>query len=190
MTVREDVVRAAAVALLDQPRASMGEVATRAGISRATLHRLFPSREALVDEIGSRAIAWARSALDAASIEEGDADEALGRVIHHLTRSAELYWFLCTTADEGIRSSWAADRQRLVRLFRRGQDEGVFRLDLPASWLAEALNALLCSAAKSVQEGRLARNDIEGMVVELIRGGVMRAPPRRKTTARGPVRTR
>lgn len=188
MTLRENVLKAAAVALLDQPRASMEELATRAGISRATLHRIVPSREALVDEIGSRAIEWARSALDAASLEDGGADAALGRVIHHLTRDAELYWFLCTVPDADIKSAWATHRQRLVRLFRRGQEEGLFRVDLSAEWLAEALNALLCSAAKSVHEGRLAPNDTEAMVVGLARGGVMRASPLKKRVTAGRVR--
>jgi TetR/AcrR family transcriptional regulator, mexCD-oprJ operon repressor len=190
MTVRESVLRAAAVALLDQPRASMEDLATRAGISRATLHRIVPSREALIDELGSHAIGWGRSALDAALLEEGGADAALGRAIHQLTRDAQLYWFLCTVPDSDIRSAWATHRQRLVRLFRRGQEEDVFRVDLPAEWLAEALNALLCSAAKSVHEGRLAPNDTEAMVVGLVRGGMLRASSVEKRLAAHRVRPR
>jgi TetR/AcrR family transcriptional repressor of mexCD-oprJ operon len=188
MTVRENVLKAAAVALLDQPRASMQELAIRAGISRATLHRIVPSREALVDELGSRAIRWGRSALDAASLEDGSADAALGRVIHQLTRDAQLYWFLCTVPDVDIRSAWASHRQRLIHLFRRGQEEGVFRVDLPAEWLAEALNALLCSAAKSVHEGRLAPKDTEAMVMGLVQGGVMRASSAKKRATVGRAR--
>ena len=57
-------MRVTSVAVLDaatrvyalNPRASTQEVAAAAGISRATLHRLFPSRDALIEELGLLAV--------------------------------------------------------------------------------------------------------------------------------------
>lgn len=58
--------------------------------------------------------------------------------------------------------------------FLRGQQEGVFRIELPAGWLSEAFFDLLAGVGWAVQDGRLAPRDSAFALTELFLGGALR----------------
>src|ERR671938_1936113 len=62
-------------------QASMNDVAAAAGVARATLYRYFPSRQALLDELGRVAAEEAGARLAAARIEELAAEEGGRRAV-------------------------------------------------------------------------------------------------------------
>lgn len=67
------ILKAAAeeVALVGIGRASMDVVARQAGVSRSTLYRRFPSREALIAELGRQTLEFAFQRLQTVSIDDG-----------------------------------------------------------------------------------------------------------------------
>ena len=77
-TDRESVLLSAVGLLSRQPTAAMDEIARAAGISRATLHRLFPGREALFHEIGTLALERMESALNEAAVQKAVTDARQG----------------------------------------------------------------------------------------------------------------
>ncbi|NBM20041.1 TetR/AcrR family transcriptional regulator [Streptomyces sp. GC420] len=179
MTVdREQVLRSAAALLTRKATATMDEVARAAGISRATLHRHFAGRDALVRALEQLGIEEFEAALDRARTEEGPAAEALGRLVAETETVAGFLAFLVTENQlfegEQQNEGWARLDARVSALFRRGQERGEFRIDLTPAWLTEALYGLIGACAWSVQDGRVAANDFQHMVVELLLGGVRR----------------
>src|ERR687887_2570762 len=62
-------------------QASMNEVATAAGVARATLYRYFPSRQALLDELARVAAEEAGTPPPSARGEEVPAQEAVRRAV-------------------------------------------------------------------------------------------------------------
>ncbi|MEV4443410.1 helix-turn-helix domain-containing protein, partial [Streptomyces sp. NPDC049577] len=78
---RDHVLRTAASLLTRKPTASMDEIAKASGIGRATLHRHFAGRDALVRALEELGIERFARALDAARVDEGDAAEAVRRLI-------------------------------------------------------------------------------------------------------------
>ena len=76
MPNRDDVLGAAQRMLNADPAASMAGIAEAVGISRATMHRHFESREALLVELGTRSLDRWEQRLDEAGVEaiaaEGD----------------------------------------------------------------------------------------------------------------------
>jgi hypothetical protein len=64
----------------------------------------------------------------------------------------------------------AKPEQRVNDLIRRGQAEGVFRADLPASWLASLLHHVMKGAAADVAAGRLDPADAPRFISEAILG--------------------
>src|SRR4051794_1154112 len=97
MTVdREQVLRSAAALLTRKSTATMDEVAKAAGIGRATLHRHFAGRDALVRALEELGIQEFEAALDAAAMDEGTSDEALHRFVRAVEPSAGLLSFLVT----------------------------------------------------------------------------------------------
>lgn len=67
------ILKAAAeeVALVGIGRAGMDVIARQAGVSRSTLYRRFPSREALIAELGRQTLEFAFERLQTVSIDDG-----------------------------------------------------------------------------------------------------------------------
>ncbi|CAL9383591.1 hypothetical protein SUDANB60_01099 [Streptomyces sp. enrichment culture] len=175
---RDHVLRSAAALLTRKSTATMDEVAKAAGISRATLHRQFAGRDALVRALEALGIAECEAALAAARTDEGPATEAVRRLVAEIEPHAGLLAFLYSENQlfegEEQNEGWARIDERVAGLFRRGQSSGEFRIDLTPAWLTEALYGLLASAAWAVAEGRVAPKDFTHMIVELLLGGVRR----------------
>ncbi|MYV55790.1 TetR/AcrR family transcriptional regulator [Streptomyces sp. SID3212] len=179
MTVdRDQVLRTAAALLTRKATATMDEVARAAGIGRATLHRHFAGRDALVKALEERGIQEFETALDTARLDEGRAAEALRRLVAAVEPAAGLLAFLVTENQlfEGeVDEGWNRLDARVSALFRRGQEGGEFRIDLSPAWLTEALYALIGACAWSVQDGRVAAKDFTHMTTELLLGGARRS---------------
>lgn len=175
---RDQVLRTAAALLTRRPTATMDEVARAAGIGRATLHRHFAGREALIKALEELGIREMETALDAARLDEGPTDDALRRLVGHIEPAAGLLAFLITENQlfEGdIDTGWDRIDGRFSALFRRGQEQGEFRIDLSPAWLTEALYGLIGAGAWAVQDGRIATKDFQYMIVELLLGGARRS---------------
>ncbi|MFF8276280.1 TetR/AcrR family transcriptional regulator [Streptomyces lateritius] len=176
---RAQVLRTAAALLSRKSTATMDEVARAAGIGRATLHRHFAGRDALVRALEEMGIQEFEGALDAANLDEGPADEALRRLVAEAEPNAQLLAFLVSENQlfEGdqVNEGWARLDARVSALFRRGQEAGTFRIDLSPAWLTEALYGLIGTCAWSVMDGRVAAKDFRYMITELLLGGARRS---------------
>ncbi|UQA96446.1 TetR/AcrR family transcriptional regulator [Streptomyces halobius] len=176
---RERVLKEAAALLTRRATTSMDEIARAAGISRATLHRHFAGRDALIRAVEDLGIEQFTQAMDTARLDDGDAADALRRLIAEAEPVAGVLAFLFTENQlfEGgeVNAGWARLDDRLAALFRRGQEQGDFRIDLSASWLTEAFYGLLGAGAWAVHEGRVARNDLNHSIAELLLGGIRRS---------------
>ncbi|MFJ1734111.1 TetR/AcrR family transcriptional regulator [Streptomyces sp. NPDC088254] len=175
---RDHVLRSAAALLTRKSTATMDEVARAAGISRATLHRHFAGRDALVRALEALGIAECEAALDAARLDDGPARDAVRRLVRELEPVAGLLAFLYSENQlyegEEQNEGWARIDARISALFRRGQHDGEFRIDLTPAWLTEALFGLLASGAWVVLCGKVAPKDFHHMIVELLLGGALR----------------
>ncbi|MFE1953093.1 TetR/AcrR family transcriptional regulator [Streptomyces sp. NPDC059524] len=176
---RSQTLHAAAALLTRKSTATMDEVAKAAGISRATLHRHFAGRDALVRALEELGIQECEAALDRAALDSGPAEDALRRLVRELEAAAPLLAFLNTESQlfegEEQHAGWARMDARMAALFRRGQESGEFRIDLTPAWLCEALYGLVASAAWAVQDGRVAAKDFSYMIAELLLGGARRS---------------
>ncbi|AWZ04115.1 MULTISPECIES: TetR/AcrR family transcriptional regulator [unclassified Streptomyces] len=176
---RDQVLRDAAALLSRKSTATMDEVARAAGIGRATLHRHFAGRDALVRALEELGIREFEVAFDNARLEEDTAVDALGRLIAEAEPNAELLAFLVTENQlfEGdqVNEGWSRLDARVGALFRRGQQEGDIRIDLSPAWLTEALYSLIGACAWAVMDGRVAAKDFQYMITELLLGGARRS---------------
>ncbi|MDR6977265.1 AcrR family transcriptional regulator [Streptomyces sp. 3330] len=188
---RDQVLRGAAALLTRKSTATMDEVAKAAGISRATLHRHFAGRDALVRALEDLGIAECETALDAARLDEAPARDAVRRLVREIEPAAGLLAFLYTENQlfegEELHDGWTRIDDRISDLFRRGQLSGEFRIDLTPAWLTEALFGLLASGAWMVQSGKGAPKDFQHMIVELLLGGALRPPETQSPAPQSPA---
>lgn len=181
MTIdREKLLLALAEVLTEHPRLPMEQVAHAVGVSRATLHRMFPSREAVIASVLEFALENGMRTIEGAELERGPADAALTRLLQASLPHAALHLFLASNRSERCEASaevdarWEPHRQRLLALLRRGQEEGTLRVDLPAQWMLDAMTALLFAAVESIRGGRLAPAGATEAVVGTFLDGVRR----------------
>ncbi len=181
MTGVDDVLAAAGRLLAARPAATMDEVAAEAGVSRATLFRRFPSRTALVTRLCHDGAARYVAAVDAAAPEDGQAPEALRRLLAGLAALAPQYGLLLLQplpdyVEAELLSGVEATDRRVRELVLRGQAAGHFRVDLPAEWVLTAVTWLIAGAADGLRLGTLAPRDVERLVTQTVLGA-LRPPP-------------
>src|ERR1700759_5457355 len=176
---RETVLRVAADFLARRPNATQDEVAAAVGVSRATLHRYFSGRAALLEALDQFAIAHLREGLKAPREQQGSAADAL-RCLVAECQSVSGYLNLLYTQSQDSKTNqpkeaWAKIDEEVRALFLRGQREGEFRPDLNAFWLTEAFFNLMAGAAWVVSVGGAGRREFTDMVTDLLLRGVSRS---------------
>ena len=175
---KQAVLDAATKLFTVNPRASTREVAAATGISRATLHRLFPSRDALIEGLRLLALHRISAAYAAARLDEGTAPQALERLIEALVPIVHQFAYLVgETQLQQNDVMMAGDRTlqaETERLLRRGQAEGSLRADLPAVWMAHTLAGLLLAAEEAVRMGDIAPRQVSRLILESFLSGASR----------------
>jgi len=176
---REHLLRAAADFVSRRPTATQDEIAAAVGVSRATLHRHFAGREALLEALDQLAIAELRDALEKSGWQDTSPVEGLRRLVEACEPVAGYVALLHarTESAEGrqCRAGWHEINTAIEEFFLRGQRAGVFRPDVTAAWLTEAFYSLVCGAGWSIQVGRAASRDFTSMITELLMHGVRAA---------------
>ncbi|MFI7679040.1 TetR/AcrR family transcriptional regulator [Actinophytocola sp. NPDC049390] len=138
---------------------SMAEVAAAAGVRRATLYGHFPSREELIDAVITHAITHTDEVLTALGLDRDRADVALERLVRTSWPILDRFRRLRTAAlaelgAERLRRHHDRTLHHVDQLIRRGQDDGLFRTDLPLDWLVAMFYAVLHAAADEADAGR------------------------------------
>src|SRR3989449_2831447 len=107
------ILDAAAHALSEHGgRTSMADVAAAAGVSRATLYRYYPDREALLGALASRALADAAARLADAGLERAPVEEAIERIVRALTTVGDRYAVLAREqVEDGVAVADGGDRK-------------------------------------------------------------------------------
>lgn len=174
---RETLLRAAADFLGRRPNATQDEIASAVGVSRATLHRHFAGKPALLAALDELAISEMARALEIARVHDDSAVEALRRLIAACQPVSPYLALLYSQSQEldvdKSLKGWADIDADITALFTRGQRDGDFRPGLTAAWLTEALYSLVAGAAWAVQVGRVAGRDFDHMITDLLLHGVL-----------------
>lgn len=164
-----------AKALVVNPGASTSEIAATAGVSRATLHRVFGDRESLVQGVYGRLLDRCDQVFDEAGIDDGEIEPALDRLIDHCYPLAQSYWLL-TAAPRLEREPEIGERlreqdERLESFFARGQRAGIFRSDLSAKWMSYSFGGQVMSAWYLVEDGYAGEREVPRLIREATFGG-------------------
>jgi AcrR family transcriptional regulator len=151
------ILDAAAHVLSEQGGSSnMADVAAAAGVSRATLYRYYPHREALLDALAARALADAGTRLADAGLERAPVEEAIERIVRALIAVGDRYAVLIreqVEVDPGETERLIGAPMRAV--FERGVESGLFRQDVSPDVLLKLFGGALHAAVKLTQGGEL-----------------------------------
>ena len=153
-----DAIRRAGFELLTaNPGASLAEVAERAGVGRATLHRHFPARTDLLRSLAIEAL----DATDAACAHLDQAPTgaaALAWMFEALVPLGAPYAFLARydTDDPEVVGRYQAQVASLGGLVEALRSEGHVRPDVPEAWATAVISDAIWTAWSLVAKGEIA----------------------------------
>lgn len=173
----ERILDATAELLAIDPGVGLEQVATRAGVSRATLYHHFAGRDALLDALTARSVLEVTAAVEAARPDEGSAVEATERVLRAAWQVMGRYRGLVIVNPR--RLDRAELRARLEpalgpirRLIVRGQRSGEVDPELPAEWLIGVITDLMHAASRQVTIGAMDADAAERAMLRTARGAL------------------
>jgi AcrR family transcriptional regulator len=167
------ILDAALEALASDPDSSMSEIARRAGVVRATIYVHFPTRESLLDAVMEHAVAEVADATRAAEPQRGEPREALERVLRATWRELDRFHALLAINTTRLSAEELHRRHlpvldQFAPLIERGRTKGVFRSDLPVSWQLAVIRAIVHTASREIQSGRIPDSNAEAAMISTI----------------------
>lgn len=171
-----EMLASLALALVDQPRASLQELARAIGVSKATLYRFCPTRDRLIERLMAYGVQAISEAIAIAELDRDSPIEALKRLIENSLKHRELilfmsnYWEKTTAPDLCSAADWDA---ALDGFFLRGQQQGVFRIDIAAPALTEIWSSLVIGLLEAERRGRVARVGLTALMETAFLNGTL-----------------
>ncbi|MFG2859174.1 TetR/AcrR family transcriptional regulator [Streptomyces sioyaensis] len=154
-----EVLDSAIPVLAKDRAASMQVIAARAGISRATLVRLFPTRKLLVQAMAEKILDDCDRVLAQAEADSAPMEDVLGALVAEYTPFAQLWNLVYVDPDvSGLPEASTRAKAifiRTVKLMEHGQKSGLLRNDMPATWLASTFCGLAETAWELTLEGHM-----------------------------------
>lgn len=144
------VLRTGARLLAEDPGTSMAAIANAAGVDRATVHRRFATREALLSAVFQAKLDSAEQVLDQARLMEAPVAVALHRYVEAIIPVSR-EWPLSTRhmmrQDPAADVRRAQQSARLDAFIERAAEEGFLRAEVSPAWARAVLDQLVDSAA-------------------------------------------
>lgn len=155
-TTRNAIIEAAFEVFAENHAASLGDVAQRAGVGRATLHRHFPGRPELMRALAKIAMAELDNAVEKATANATSYEEGFRLSLFAIVPLANRQWFLANEgleADPEIAVAYDASLKELRRDVEEAKAEGAFDPHVPTAWIVEAYENLVYAAWSLVRSG-------------------------------------
>lgn len=153
---RDAIIEAAFQVFGRDPAASLADVAARAGVGRATLHRHFKGRDDLMVALAHRAMRELDEAANVATADAPSYGEALRLLLEAIIPLGDRQWFLSREPLEQDAEIMAAYRRQMAALAEAidgAKAEGCFSAELPTPWIAQLFDLLVYAAWETVRAG-------------------------------------
>ncbi len=149
---------AAIEVLTDNVAASMGEIATAAGVARSTLNRYFPDRAALIEGIEAYVESQYEEAVREARTSDGVGLAAYLRIVDEmLERLDSLGWWMRGNEDYDLDEFDCEADQGIIAVIQRGHDDGTIDPLFTPTFMVGATWSLLTAAHYDVRRGKQSR---------------------------------
>lgn len=156
LSTRDTIIEAAFQLYSEDPAASLADIAKRAGIGRATLHRHFKGRDELFAELALTALREIDTVAEEATKDAKSYTESLKNIMDALIPLANRHWFLYREPIEDYpEASVEIQRQtrEMAEAIEEVKKEGGIDPGIPTTWVVQAFDNLIFAAWELVRSG-------------------------------------
>ncbi len=172
---RDAILEAALTVFRDQPGSSPPIVAERAGVGRATLHRHFPSRDALMSELAHMSIKEIDDAVSGLEHQARSAAELLKLKVEAIIPLGDRFHFLSNESqlmkNEKVYQEVMRQYAQLSEIIVRAKAEGSIDPSVPTDWIVGTIDGLIYTAWSIRAMGSVAENQIPNLVMRTLFNG-------------------
>lgn len=154
----EQLIKLLAVAVVDNPRSTLKELAESVGISKATLHRFCGTRDKLEILLKQKSYASMQYVVEVAEKDYTDYVDGVKSLIDAHFRSKEYLRYSCSFINCSEDEHWLRYAKAIDSFFLRAQKQGVIRIDLSVPTLTDLLLSVIYGVFDSERRGRIASN--------------------------------
>ena len=155
-STRDAIIDAAFAVLSKNPSAALADIAARAGVGRATLHRHFASRDALVRALAKIANKEMNEAVETACADAQSHSEVARLALQALIPLGDRYGFLALEPlddDPELRAEYEQEQRETAEMIEGAKSEGLLDPALPTAWIVQAYDHLIYAGWESVKAG-------------------------------------
>lgn len=169
------ILKTADQLLGQDPTTTLEQIATAAGVARATLHRRFPSREALIEAMAVSALTHVNEAIEAGRPDTAPPLVALHQVTANVIDVKSGWRFTINQtqpASEAVTALQDRITSRCLQLLTRAQQAGLLPADADLGWPQRTYYALLDMAIHEHTEQAIDTDELADRVVTTLLHGV------------------
>lgn len=156
LSSRDAIIEAAFAVFSKNPSAALADVAERAGVGRATLHRHFASRDDLMQALSKIAIKEMDDAVVLACADATSYSEVARLALQALIPLGDRHGFLALegeTDDPELQAAYAKEQRETAEMVDAAKGEGLFDTSVPTAWIVQAFDHLMYAGWESVKAG-------------------------------------
>ncbi|MCG8671591.1 MAG: TetR/AcrR family transcriptional regulator [Pseudomonadales bacterium] len=163
--------------LLQKPNATLTEVATHAGVGRATLYRHFDTREALVKALVLECLQVTEEVVAPIKEQNLGAKAQIEATLRAVVPLADRFHFLLSlwsiaSDDEQVNQIYEDQLNQLHQIIEAAKQEGSIKAGLDSGWIVSIIDGMLYSAWWMIGQGHLTEEQATEHVLETLFAGV------------------
>jgi TetR/AcrR family transcriptional regulator, mexCD-oprJ operon repressor len=159
-TNEDHLLKLLAIAIVENPRSTIKELAETVGISKATLHRFCGTRKNLEQILLEKADTSLKSIIEISESNFNDYRVGVKKLINAHYENKEFLRFSCTLQPSIDEIYWIPYLKAIDSFFLNGQKDGAFKIDFNVTVLSEIFITIICGMIDSERRGRIAPNGI------------------------------
>ena len=170
------ILNAAFEVLAQDFSAPLEKVAESAGITRATLHRYYSNREALMEATGLELFRLTQEIIEDALANHDEPLEQLKAVVMKSAENGDRFHFLMHAMEhddhEQHYPKFQESEQSMINLIEAVRQDGLIRSDMPTAWVIHVYYGIMSASWGALNKGSVAPNRIPELVWQSFISGV------------------
>lgn len=163
--------------LLINPHASLSEIASQAGVGRATLYRHYSSREHLVSAIALESLLLLQENLAPIEQQSMTGIEAVQEMVTRLLPLADRFHFLqmvwsIVELDENVCALYEELMATISAWVADGQMAGEINSNISEVWVVTAIDSMMYSASWLIANGAMTESEVRRQFMTMLIRGI------------------